>query len=108
MFKVCVYFGAVTGGKNDILGSAQDAGTHVFRTHSITFTRNDVYPPTLLGVCNQDLLLEQSERGPPSAPALGPGEKSQIAALFDPVWGRFWPPLTRENTHPPRKLPSSK
>ena len=70
MFKVCVYFGAVTGGQNDISGSPGPAGTYVFRTHSITFTRNDVYPPTLLGVLQQDLLLEQSERGPPSAPAL--------------------------------------
>ena len=38
-----MYFGAVTGGKNGILGPAQAAATHVFRTHSITFTRNDVY-----------------------------------------------------------------
>ena len=70
MFKVCVYFGAVTGGQNGISGSARAAANYVFRTHSITFTRNDVYPPTLLGVFGKDLLLEQSERGPPSAPAL--------------------------------------
>ena len=69
MFKVRVYFGAVTGGQNGISGSPRGAGNYVFRTLSITFTEN-MYPPTLLGVFGQDLLLEQSERGPPSAPAL--------------------------------------
>ena len=43
MFKVCVYFGAVTGGQNGISGPAGVAANYVFRTHSITFTRNDVY-----------------------------------------------------------------
>ena len=43
MFKVRVYFGAVTGGQNGISGSPRAAGNYVFRTHSITFTRNDVY-----------------------------------------------------------------
>ena len=43
MFEVGVYFGAVTGGQNGISGSPGVAGTYVSRTHSITFTRNDVY-----------------------------------------------------------------
>ena len=38
---MCVYFG--TGGQNGISGPARVAGNYVFRTHSITFTRNDVY-----------------------------------------------------------------
>ena len=50
MFEVGVYFGAVTGGQNGILASLGGAGTYVFRTHSITFTRNDVYMTSILTI----------------------------------------------------------
>ena len=67
-------FWRVRGGQNGISGPARPAANYVFRTHSITFTRNDVYPPTLLGVRHTDLSLERSERGPP----VGPGPRARI------------------------------
>ena len=103
MFKVCVYFGAVTGGENDISGSPGLAAPYVFRTHSITFTRNDVSADPARRAQPRSVARAKRER-----PPLGPGPPGDTKILQHreiPYVVRFWPPLTRENTHPPRQLP---